>query len=125
MFPLPFHPRLHIAPPPRCRGARPAEPWTARSGAALRLAGLTAILSAAFSTGVSAQGTGTMQVTARVLPAAASWAALIEAREAVSELAAGPSQRAAIRRKDVLRTEAMILPADCRCLVVTIQHPYN
>ena len=125
MFPASLHTRFPVTPAPGLRPARPAQRSTSRPRGPLRLAGLTALLSAAHFAGASAQSTGTMQVTARVVPAGPSWAALDESRAAVRGLAAAPFSRGAVRRAGLVRTEAVLLPSQGRRLVVTIDHPYN
>jgi hypothetical protein len=125
MFPASLPIRLPTAPAPSLGLARPAQLSTSGLGAALRLGGLAALLSAALSAGASAQSTGTMQVTARVLPAGPSWTAVDETYAAVRRLAAAPYSGISVRRAGLVRTEAVLLPADGRRLVVTIQHPYN
>ena len=93
--------------------------------AGLRLTGLMLILAAASWQRVSAQSIGTMQVTARVIPAPAAWAALEESRSVIRWALAGP-HGAAVRRTGLLRTRAEVHGSDDRRqLVVTVHHPRN
>lgn len=67
-----------------------------------------------------------MQVTARVLPAGASWSGVGEARAAARQLleqrAAGPT----VRRASLLRTSAELrTDGEHRRLLVTVQYPHN
>jgi hypothetical protein len=67
-----------------------------------------------------------MQVTARVLPATASWTAIQEARAAIGPQAGTPARAPVVRRQGLVRTSTEVQgPADRRRLVVTLQHPHN
>jgi hypothetical protein len=67
-----------------------------------------------------------MQVSARVLPATASWSALREADAALQELSRRPLHGARVRRSGLLRSTTELQAVGGRpLLVVTIQHPRN
>jgi hypothetical protein len=102
------------------RGAvQPPRLGAAWGLAALRLGGLSVLLAMGLSRQVSAQAIGTMQVTARVIPASASWAALTEAQEA----ARAPSP---VRRAGLTLTSVELQARGARrSLVVTINYPQN
>ena len=126
MFPAPLHTR-HERPlwgtldAPQVAGDR-----TSVVPAALRLAGLTLLLATALSQSARAQASGTLQVTAHVLPAAASWSAWHEARAAIQALRRDPSAGSTVRRSGLVRTSAELQEAGSRRrLVVTLQHPHN
>ena len=72
----------------------------------------------------SAQSIGTMQVTARVVPAAVGWAALGEARAALRWIRDAPGATAGGTGLLRARTEVQVV-AGRRRLVVTIDHPRN
>jgi hypothetical protein len=95
-------------------------------GAILRLACLAALLSAGTSGGAHAQGIGTMQVTARVLPARPSWVALEETRAAALAVLHEPSTPAGRRRSRLVLTRAEFqAQGSRRTLVVTLDYPHN
>jgi hypothetical protein len=84
------------------------------------------VLASATGQRVSAQSIGTMQVTARVLPATASWAALDEARVAIRWLTRQEPGGPTVSGTGVLRTRAEIQTAGGRRrVVVTVDHPRN
>ena len=95
------------------------------AGLILRLGPLVALLSAALPLGVSAQALGTMQVTARVVPAEASWGGLTTAQALALEVLSHPTSRA-VRREDVARVEAAVASGDGpRRVLLTIDYPRN
>jgi hypothetical protein len=95
--------------------------------ATLRLAGLTVVLAAALARGGSAQALGTMQVTARVLPAKVSWTAVEEAGRVARALLLQPGGGPRVKGGRLVRTrgELVMTAGGSRTLRVTIQHPYN
>ena len=106
-------------------GMRAVSSRPPSAGLALRLAPLVALLSAALPGGVSAQALGTMQVTAQVVPAEASWGGLTTARTLARELLSHPTPRA-VRRGDMARVEAAVASGDGpRRLLLTIDYPRN
>ena len=103
----------------------PVRDWTAVA-AGLRLAGITLALTSAWGQRVSAQSIGTMQVTARVIPATASWAALDEARVAIRRLTRQEPEGPTVSSTGVFRTRAEVRTGGGRRrLVVTVDHPRN
>jgi hypothetical protein len=92
----------------------------------MQLALLLALLAAGAPGGVSAQAAGTMQVTARVLPAEAGWSGLAEARSLVRGVLEAPRMAPATRRAGLVRTRAELAPINGRRrLLVTIHYPHN
>jgi hypothetical protein len=74
----------------------------------------------------SAQALGTMQVSARVVPASVAWAGVAEGREAARIAAKQRWGRPIVRRGGLLLTQAEIRPlGGRRLLIVTIHHPHN
>lgn len=127
MFPAWLHPGF-IG---RAAGA-PAAAHAARSRASspctrLRTAGLTALLFVALSRGASAQGQGTMQISAQVVPAPVGWTGLAEARLAALALLGHPLHGTVVRRAALVRSRAELVRAagHPHLVVVTIQHPHN
>ncbi|HWB40570.1 MAG TPA: hypothetical protein VG500_04890 [Gemmatimonadales bacterium] len=105
---------------------RPASAPAQRLAAAVRLAGLAALLSAGLPAEGSAQSIGTLQATARVVPAAASWEALEEARTAALLALQASEGGPGVRRTELVRTSAVLQGSgEGRRLLVTIQHPRN
>jgi hypothetical protein len=77
-----------------------------------------------------AQAGGTMQVSARVVPAEAAWSGLAESRLAAQSLAAHSSVSGpgllVVRRSGVVVTRAQVVRrAGEPLLLVTVQHPHN
>ena len=105
---------------------RVARDRTCAGSAAVRLAGLILLLAVGLSQRAGAQASGTLQVTARVRPAAASWSALHEARAAVRALRREPFREPTVRRSGLVSTRTELQGAGSRRrLVVTLQHPRN
>ncbi len=99
---------------------------TSPAGPPLRLLCLSLLLSAALSGRVSAQAIGTMQVTARVLPAGPSWTGLSEARAAALAVLGDPFSRSSTRRTDLVRVYAELQGVGSRRrLLITLHHPHN
>jgi hypothetical protein len=74
----------------------------------------------------SAQAVGTMQATARVVPASVAWAAMAEGREAAHRAAGERPGRYVLSRGGLLLTRAEIRPfGGRRLLIVTVHHPHN
>ena len=104
--------------------AIPGQPSPA--GQMLRLGPLVALFSAALPGGVSAQAFGTMQVTAHVVPAEASWGALTTAQTLAWELLSRPTGPRALRGGEVARVEAAVAAGEGPPrLRVTIDYPRN
>jgi hypothetical protein len=102
---------------------RASIPWLCTP---LRLAALVVAMSVASSHRASAQALGTVQVSARVLPASVSWSGVGEAARAAHDLLRHPAGGPVLRRSGLVRTRAVLEPAGGRqLLLVTIQHPYN
>jgi len=93
----------------------------------LRLAVLSGFLLLGLAGPSSAQGLGTLQVTAQVVPATAAWTGLAEAavaaQGAAREATAGQTL---IRRTGLVHARAeMHGSGGRRLLLVTIHHPHN
>ena len=100
------------------------------AGWILRMAALVGCLVLGLPGTSSAQALGTMQVAARVVPAAVGWTGLAEARVAVRSAVALQPGRAFIRRGGLVHTTAQIHLSSGRAsgrglLIVTLQHPHN
>jgi hypothetical protein len=92
----------------------------------VRLAGLAALLSAGLSGEASAQSIGTLQATARVVPAAASWEALEQARTAAVLALQASEGGPGVSRTELVRTSTVLQGSgDGRRLLVTLEHPRN
>jgi hypothetical protein len=125
MFPPPLHSRPAQAFEAAAGSPAPIRDWTAIV-AGLRLAGSMLVLASASGQRVSAQSIGTMQVTARVIPATASWAALDEARVAIRWLTRQEPEGPTVSSTGVLRTRAEVQATGSRRrLIVTVDHPRN
>lgn len=107
----------------------PAGPSTgqdSRAGRILRVLALLGLLALGLPGTSSAQALGTMQVTARVVPASVAWTGVAEAGVAARSVARQGPGRALTRRTGLVQTRAEIRPAGGRrLLIVTIQHPRN
>ena len=103
-----------------------ARYWTSPPGSLLRLVGLSSLLAAALPGRVSAQGVGTMQVSARVLPGGPTWTALSEARAAALTVLGDPFARSSNRRTHLVKTYAELQGEGFRRrLLITLHHPHN
>ena len=126
MFPVPLHKRQAAARVAFGEARQLAEYPTSPAGPLLRLVCLSVLLSAALSGRVSAQAIGTMQVTARVLPAGPSWTGLSEARAAALAVLGGPSSRSSSRRTGLVKVDAELQGVGARRrLLITLHHPHN
>ena len=98
-----------------------------RSGAnSLRVVAVCALLATGLPAICSAQAIGTMQVDARVVPAAAAWAGVAEAGLAARAAVGAPADRLLIRRNGLVRAATEIrIVGSRREVLVTIQHPHN
>jgi hypothetical protein len=95
-------------------------------GGILRLIVLSAALALGLPQMSSAQALGTMQVSARVVPASVAWAGVAEGREAARIAAKQRWGRPIVRRGGLLLTQAEIRPlGGRRLLIVTIHPPHN
>jgi hypothetical protein len=104
--------------------------WAFRAGWILRMAAVLGFLALGLPGSSSAQGLGTMQVAARVVPASVGWTGLAEARVAARGAVGQQPGRAVIRRSRLVHATAEIHPSSGlagarRLLIVTIQHPHN
>jgi hypothetical protein len=103
--------------------SRHVDPTAARM---LRTAALCGVLAVALPGTSSAQSIGTMQVTARVVPASAGWSGVSEAGLAAQGAVRAPLGRPLIRRSGLVHSAAEIRTVGSRrVVVVTIQHPLN
>jgi hypothetical protein len=92
----------------------------------LQLGLLAVPLMAAFPGGASAQGLGTMQVTARVLPGRPVWGGLAEAQAAARQVLLSSPAGPEIRRAGLVQARAEFAPtAGQRRLLVTVNYPRN
>ena len=74
----------------------------------------------------SAQAQGTMQVTARVVPASVAWAGVAEVGQALRSATGDPAGRVSVRRGRLTQARTEIRSSGGRrLLIVTIQHPHN
>ena len=105
-----------------------------RAGRICRMVALLGVLALGLHGTSSAQALGTMQVAARVVPAAVGWTGLAEAGVAASAAARQPGRAfpggAFIRRAGLVHASAQIHPVNDRAggrrlLIVTLQHPHN
>lgn len=126
MFPAFIQSRARPPQRPPSGTARPARLSTAPVSAAARIAWLATLLALTLPAGASAQGAGTMQVTARVLPGRPPWRALAEVGTAVAAFSLAPGTGGSRRRAGLVRAGVEILrEGGRRSLVVTVQHPVN
>lgn len=124
-----------FAPRPPLARTRPDRTPTSaasdrrRGGSAramLRLGLLAVPLMAAFPGGASAQGLGTMQVTARVLPGRPAWAGLTQAQALAQQVLLSSSAGPEIRRVHLVQARAELASTGGRrCLLVTVNYPRN
>lgn len=126
MFTTRFHiPSVGPRPAP-ARAARASQNRASRAGRIFRMAGLSGFLALGLPGAASAQALGTMQVTARVVPASAAWTGLAEAGVAARSVARQGPGRPLIRRSGLVQARAEIRPSGGRrLLLVTIHHPHN
>ncbi len=107
----------------RPAGARHADPSANRF---FRIAAVAGLLAGALPAVASAQAIGTMQVTARVLPASVAWSAVSEAGLAAGAAVRTPAGQPLIRRNGLILSSTEIRRAgESRVVLVTIQHPHN
>jgi hypothetical protein len=126
MFPVPLHLSRHGGCPALAGAGRPTQDRTSAAGVILRLACVTALLFTVVSGRALAQGIGTMQVTARVLPAGPSRVALEETRAVTAAALREPWTLSTIRRTRLVRTRADLLAQGSRrTLVITLHYPHN
>ena len=126
MFTLRFHSgfvnSLPGPTPPACGSSGPVLP----AGGILRLIALLGALAVGLQQPLSAQAPGTMQVTARVVPASVAWAGIAEGTEAARSAARERSGRHLVRRSRLFLTRAEIRSSGVRpLLIVTIHQPHN
>jgi hypothetical protein len=92
----------------------------------LCLLAVTGALASTLPRTSSAQALGTMQVTARVVPASVAWAGVAEVGHAVRSATADPAGRVSVRRGRLIQGRTEIRSSGGRrLLIVTIQHPHN
>jgi hypothetical protein len=92
----------------------------------LRLAAVSGFLALSLPETSSAQALGTMQVTARVIPASVAWSGVAEAGLAARSVAQWNAGRPLIQRNGLVHTRAEIRPTESRpLLVVTVHYPHN
>jgi hypothetical protein len=103
---------------PRCR--RPFRP------ALLATPALAVLVLVAVPREAGAQSLGTMQVTARVLPARAGWSALSVARDLATRMEGASAGQSLSTRTGVVRAVGVVTgPAGRRRLLITLHHLYN
>jgi hypothetical protein len=92
----------------------------------LRLGLLAVPLMLALPGGASAQGRGTMQVAARVLPGRPVWAGLTEAQALAQKVLLSSSVGPEIRRAGLVQARAELTSTrGWRRLLVTVDYPRN
>jgi hypothetical protein len=124
MFPLHFQVgSIPLSHRPQQAGAGPGQCFLA--GRILRGVALLGALALGLPRTASAQSLGTMQVTARVVPASVAWTGVAEAGEAARTAARERYGRPLVRRRGLVHAWAEIHPSEGRLLIVTIQHPHN
>jgi hypothetical protein len=124
-----FAPRFSLArtcPGPAPTGAK-AGPRRGYSAAGkLRLGLLALPLIVAFPAGASAQGLGTMQVTARVHPGRPSWTGLTEAQALAQQVLRSSSDGPEIRRAGLVQARGELASTgERRLLLVRVDYPRN
>ena len=103
------------------RGLASDRPRTFLPGLLARCTAVAAALALGLPGVSHAQALGTMQVSARVVPAGAAWTGLAESR-----LAARSQAWPVVRRTGVVLTRAQVVRrAGHPLLLVTIHHPHN
>ena len=112
------------------RGHPTDRPRTFLPGPLTRCMAVAAALALGLPGVSHAQALGTMQVSARVLPADAAWTGLAESRLAAQSLVSRPGGRGAaqpvVRRTGMVLTRAQVVrQAGQPLLLVTVQHPHN
>lgn len=113
--------RSGLSRPPQKRADR-----TSRAGGFVPVAALAGLLALGLPQTSSAQSLGTLQVTARVVPASVAWTGVAEAGVAARSLVGQESGRPLIRRNGLVYTSAEIHRAGGRhLLLVTLHHPHN
>lgn len=126
MFALCFHIGSIGAPPGFTRWAHAGTDRGLQTGRICRMAAFTGVLALGVSGVSSAQALGTMQVSARVVPAPAAWAGVAEAAAAIRMAAGLASGRSPTRRSGLVQARGEVLPSGGRrLLLVTIHHPHN
>jgi|SRR5919109_1158914 hypothetical protein len=99
---------------------------TSRLSAFARAGVLPLLLLTSLPCRVSAQGLGTMQVTARVLPGGPAWAGLHEAHALARQVLSSPVESPETRRAGLVHTRAEITSeGGRRRLLITVQYPHN
>lgn len=117
---------IHMGAPHPPRAPQGSGLGGSLAGRALRLMVLSVLTVLAPPVAASAQGIGTMQVTARVLPAATAWTGLAEVRAAARDLALARAGGPLVRRTGLVQTRAEVRRSGSRrLLLVTLQHPRN
>ena len=105
------------------QGGKDCRPLT---GKILRFGAFCGLLALGLPVMAAAQATSTMQVSARVVPAAAAWTGLSEAGLAVRQGVRLQAGQSLVRANGVVQTRAQVLRSDDRSLLlVTVQHPRN
>ena len=95
-------------------------------GKILRFGAFCALLALVSPRTAEAQTLGTLQVSARVVPASAAWTGVSEANLAARQAIGARAAGALVRENGVVLTRAELLPSgDRRVLLVTVQHPRN
>jgi len=130
MFTLRFHIGFDHLLPVLTRQGDETSGRVCRGGRIFRVAVGLGFLALGLPATSSAQGLGTMQVAARVVPASVGWSGVAEAGVAARSAAVGEPGRAVIRRAGLIQATAQIFPSrgpagGRRLLIVTLQHPHN
>ena len=122
----PRSPLAQILPGPAAASAPAGTRRSRSAGGKLRLGLLALPLIVAAPAGASAQGLGTMQVTARVLPGRPVWAGLTEAQVLARQVLLSPSAGPEIRRSGLVQARAELASTgERRRLLVRVDYPRN
>lgn len=126
MFTTRIHIRLSRRPSDLAISAAEDAGPDSPTGKILRFWAFCALLLLGLPAVAAGQATGTMQVSATVVPATAAWTGVSEAAAAARQAMKLPSDHSLVRTAGVVQTRAQVLRGDDRArLLVTIQHPYN
>jgi hypothetical protein len=107
------------------RSAGTADRQTLPVAGWVRIPALLGLLALALPGTSAAQASGTMQVSARVLPATAAWTGVTEAGLAAQSLSQRGFSTPAVRRTGTAFARAERHPADDRRVLVTVHYPRN
>jgi hypothetical protein len=125
MVPLAFHAASAGWAPSPVESAPAAAGRLSWTGTAGRIAALVGLVALGVPTASAAQALGTMQVTARVLPASAAWAGIVAAGAAAQEAIQTQSGTSAYHNGLIRVRSEIRASKDYRLVLVTIDYPHN